>query len=257
MSARPEAAAFSSTPGTRSQASGRRARRSRGAPLASRMASRKRPDAAKRTVARQEAARKRSAPGKRFVGEAADQSAKARRDERKKVARMARAARKAKPAEAARTAGRTKKARPRTTGSRASAPPNPARAVAEAEAAFRAAEEDAALHGAEVEPVEAPELPVTDDPAAATHERGLHLLPTASEPTVAERPAAERSYEPSVDVSNERGESAIGDGESPPLGSALAGLARTAFGLVRTLVAVPFRLALAIPRFAIRAVASV
>ncbi len=221
------------------------------------MASRKRPGAAKRTVAKQEAARKRSAPGKRFVGETADQSANARRDERKKVARMVRAARKAQPAEAARTAGRSKTARARTRGSRASAPSRRARDAADIEAALRAAEADAALHGAEVEPVEASELPATDDPAAATRERGaLHLLPSASEPTVAERSAAEPPSEPSVDVSGARDESAIGDAAAP-LGSAVADLARTALSLVRTIIAVPFRLALAIPRFAIRAVASV
>ncbi|HEX9049910.1 MAG TPA: hypothetical protein VF841_05190, partial [Anaeromyxobacter sp.] len=78
------------------------------------MATRKRPGSARRTWARQEAARKRSASGKRFVGETAGQSAAARRDERKKAARMARAARAAKPAEAARTAGRAKHPRART-----------------------------------------------------------------------------------------------------------------------------------------------
>ena len=53
------------------------------------MASKKRPGSAKRTLAKQEAARKRGAPGKRFIDETADQSLQARRVERQKVERMA------------------------------------------------------------------------------------------------------------------------------------------------------------------------
>src|SRR5512142_1293458 len=143
------------------------------------MATKKRPGSAKRTVARQEAARRRSAPGKQFVGETADQSAKAKRDERKKVARMARAAaRKAVPAEAARTVGRAKKASANAKRGAGSAGDRAARTVARAEAAFRAAEEDAALHGAEIEPLETPARPAADDPAAGTRDRpSLQLLP--------------------------------------------------------------------------------
>jgi hypothetical protein len=211
------------------------------------MASRKRPGSAKRTVAKQEAARKRSAPGKRFVGETAEQSARARAAERKKVARMARASRKAKPAEAARTAGHAKRAK---RGGRSAGEPTAPEA-----AAFRAAEEDAALRGAEVEPLEPSHMPGPDHAAAETGEQAtVHVLPTAAERAGAGRAAAEQWFEPSVDVSGDR---AVGDGSPPPLGWALADLARSALGLVRTLVAVPFRIALAIPRFAIRAVASV
>jgi hypothetical protein len=213
------------------------------------MASRKRPGSAKRTVAKQEAARKRSAPGKRFVGETAEQSARARNEERKKVARMARAARKAKPAEAARTAGHAKKAK---RGGRTAGEP-----TAREAAAFRAAEEDAALRGAEVEPIEPALMASADDAAAETREQAtVHVLPTPAERAVSGRTAAEQWFEPSVDISSERA-SAVGDASPPPLGSALADLARSALGLVRTILAVPFRVAFAIPRFAIRAVASV
>ncbi len=221
------------------------------------MATRKRPGSAKRTVARQEAARKRSAPGKRFVGETAEQSENARRSERRKVARMAHAARAAKPAQAARTAGHAKKARGGANAARRSAEQRTPRKAAEAKAALRAAEEDAALHGAEVEPASS-ERAVADDPAAETRERGtLHLLPGASERTDAGRAGAGPGWEPSVDASSTGDETAIGEASPPPLRWALADLARGAFGLARTLVGVPFRIALAIPRIAIRAVASV
>lgn len=214
------------------------------------MASRKRPGAARRTPAKQETARKRSAPGKRFVGETAEQSARARSDERRKVARLARAARKAKPAEAARTAGHAKKAK--------RGPGLAGESIARAAAAFRAAEEDAALRGAEVEPIEPSSTAVSDDPTAETREREtVHVLPTAAEPAGPGRTAAEQWYEPTVDISDEKLESAIGEASPPPLGWALADLARSALRLTGTLVGVPFRIALAIPRFAIRAVVSV
>ncbi len=218
------------------------------------MATRKRPGAAKRTVARQEADRKRSAPGKRFVGETAEQSEKARRAERKKVARMTRAARKAKPAEAARTAGRKRTSRPGSRPKRAAVAAKPApRAAVEAEAALRAAEEDAALHGAEVEPAGAEGPPPLI--AEAANEPAVGLLPAATERGPGEsRSFAEVRHEPPVDVSAER--SAIGEEEPPPLGSAIADLARSALGLARTVIGIPFRIALAIPRVALRAVAN-
>jgi hypothetical protein len=161
------------------------------------------------------------------------------------------AARKASPGEAARTVERPKRASakrgPGSAGDRA------ARTVARAQAAFRAAEEDAARRGAEVEPAVPSERPGADDPAAQTRERpSLHLL---SEVAEAEPAASEPPYEPSVDVSD--AESAIGEAPPPPLGLAVADLARSALGLVRTLVGVPFRIALAIPRLALRAIASV
>jgi hypothetical protein len=53
------------------------------------MAVRNRPRAAKHAVRQQQARVRRGAPGKRFIGEAATQSAGARREERKKVERMA------------------------------------------------------------------------------------------------------------------------------------------------------------------------
>src|SRR5512144_2744792 len=175
------------------------------------MATRKRPGAAKRTVAKQEAARKRSAPGKRFVGETADQSARARQDERKKVARMAHAARAAKRVEAARTAGHPKKARPHSKAGRAAAAPRTAREAFEAGSAFRAAEEDAALRGAEVEPLASSGRPGTEDLAAQAERPSLHLLPGA-----AERATPAPAFEPSVDVSDPEG--AIGEASPPPLG---------------------------------------
>jgi hypothetical protein len=53
------------------------------------MAAKDRPGSARDAMGQQEARTRRGAPGKRFVGEGADQSAKARRAERKKVERMA------------------------------------------------------------------------------------------------------------------------------------------------------------------------
>jgi hypothetical protein len=53
------------------------------------MASKNRPESAKDTIAQQEAEVRRGAPGKRFIGEAAEQSQRARRAERQKVERMA------------------------------------------------------------------------------------------------------------------------------------------------------------------------
>jgi hypothetical protein len=53
------------------------------------MAVKNRPGAAKRAMGQQEARFKRSAPGKRFIGEAAEQSERARSEVRKKVERMA------------------------------------------------------------------------------------------------------------------------------------------------------------------------
>lgn len=53
------------------------------------MAGKIRPGAAKQALAQQEAQVRRSAPGKRFVGEAAAQSRQAREAERERVERMA------------------------------------------------------------------------------------------------------------------------------------------------------------------------
>jgi len=55
------------------------------------MAVKKRPESAKATLGRQRAQTKRGAPGKRFIGETAGQSAAARRAELERVARMAEA----------------------------------------------------------------------------------------------------------------------------------------------------------------------
>ncbi|HEY6101422.1 MAG TPA: translation initiation factor IF-2 [Anaeromyxobacter sp.] len=55
------------------------------------MATKKRPRSARETVARRQAEARRGAPGKRFIGERAEQGAAARRVELKKVARMAEA----------------------------------------------------------------------------------------------------------------------------------------------------------------------
>jgi hypothetical protein len=53
------------------------------------MAVKNRPGAARAALGQQEARTRRGAPGRRFVGEGAEQSAKARRDERERVGRMA------------------------------------------------------------------------------------------------------------------------------------------------------------------------
>lgn len=53
------------------------------------MAVKNRPGSARAAMGQQEARMRRGAPGKRFIGEGAEQSAKARRDERRKVERMA------------------------------------------------------------------------------------------------------------------------------------------------------------------------
>jgi hypothetical protein len=53
------------------------------------MAVKNRPGSARETMGQQEARTRRGAPGKRFVGQGAEQSAKARDDERRKVERMA------------------------------------------------------------------------------------------------------------------------------------------------------------------------
>jgi hypothetical protein len=223
------------------------------------MASKNRPGSAKRTVAKQEAARKRGAPGKQFVGETAAQSARAKQAQRKKVARMARAARSARPAEAARTAGpapaapksRKAKAPPRPRGAPAPAPGLDTRKLAEAEAELRASEERAALAGAEVEPAEGPLASVSRLPT-----------PEERDPVrLADAEAARRAVAPEVwtppsdDVSREHG-AAEAAGGSPPLGWAMTDLVRSALGLLRTVVAVPFRIAVAVPRFALRAVFS-
>jgi hypothetical protein len=53
------------------------------------MAAKSRPGSAKQALAQQAAGFRRGAPGKRYVGETATQSARAREGERKRVARMA------------------------------------------------------------------------------------------------------------------------------------------------------------------------
>lgn len=52
------------------------------------MTVRKRPDAAREELRRQESRTRRGAPGKRFVGDAAGQSGAAKRAERRKVERL-------------------------------------------------------------------------------------------------------------------------------------------------------------------------
>ncbi len=209
------------------------------------MASRKRPKAAKGTYARQEAVRRRGTPGKRFVGETAGQSADARQRERKKVARMARAARKAKPAEAARKAGARKPAKRRTSPEAAPSVPRIPEAVE-----LRAAEADAARAGAEIEPVERP---------LATVSR----LPPASAPGIAGEADAEPGARavapdawqtaPPAEPADGGAQEAVGDAPPPP-GRAFADLARSALGLAGSVLALPLRFALAVPRLALRAV---
>jgi len=53
------------------------------------MAVKNRPGSARAALGQQQARTRRGAPGKRFVGEGAEQSATSRRDERSKVGRMA------------------------------------------------------------------------------------------------------------------------------------------------------------------------
>jgi hypothetical protein len=53
------------------------------------MAGKNRPGSTRSTLGQQEAEVRRGAPGKRFIGEAAEQSQRARRAERQKVERMA------------------------------------------------------------------------------------------------------------------------------------------------------------------------
>jgi len=53
------------------------------------MAVKKRPRAAREALAQQAAATRRNAPGRRFVGDAREQSERARREERARVTRMA------------------------------------------------------------------------------------------------------------------------------------------------------------------------
>ncbi|HET8539221.1 MAG TPA: hypothetical protein VFL83_05060 [Anaeromyxobacter sp.] len=217
------------------------------------MASKKRPGSAKRTVAKQEAARKRSAPGKRFVGETAEQSERARQGERKKVARMARAARKAKRAEAARTAGAKRRGRGGAKRARKGPAPAPERlpaAVPDAEATFRAAEQEAALAGAEVEPLGRPLATVTSLPAREDGDPGRRADAEAAARAV----ATEDVWDLSADVSREHGGGTPIDGPAPPFRWAMADLVRSAFGLARTVVVAPLRLALAVPRLALRAV---
>lgn len=205
------------------------------------MATKKRRGAAKGTYARQEAARKRGAAGKRFVGETAAQSAEARKQERKKVARMARAARRdVRPAEAAMTVGATGAPRPAE---------QPAPESGEGEAAFRAAEADAALAGAEVEPLERPLASVSHLPPRDAAEK-LRQLDAEG----AARATAPSSWEePYADVSAEHAADRGADA-APPLGGVITELVRSALGLVRTLATAPFRLAMALPRLALRAV---
>jgi hypothetical protein len=186
------------------------------------MASRNRPGSAKRTVAKQEAARKRGA-------------------------------RKAKPAEAARTAGRRRHAATGGKAAKRSGGRAPARKAAEAEAevvALRASEADAALSGAEVEPL----LPVDGAAAEPAAEPKDAVRRADADVTVRAVPADPWWQAPSSDVSAEHGG---GSGAAePPFGWAMAGLVRSALGLARTVVTAPLRLALAIPRLALRAVTS-
>jgi hypothetical protein len=209
------------------------------------MATKKRPGSAKRTLAKQEAARKRGAPGKQFIGETAGQVAKAKRAERKKVARMARAAR---PAEAARTAGPKRSSQARKAARR----PEPT--MPENEAAFRAAEQDAAEHGAEVEPIEQAEPLLRAVPAPEQHD-GEHDAARLREAAAELGAVTADAWGASSDPDERRAEGAgTASDTTPPLGLSMSDLVRSALGLVRTAVTVPFRIALAIPRLALRAV---
>ncbi|HEX9049775.1 MAG TPA: hypothetical protein VF841_04515, partial [Anaeromyxobacter sp.] len=112
-----------------------------------------------------------------------------------------------------------------------------------------------ALRGAEVEPVARWAGPGADDPAAETREPpALHLLTGAA--GAAEGAAPEPTHAPSIDVSGASAGVVGEEEDEPALGWALADLARSALGLARTLVGVPLRIALALPRLALRAVAS-
>jgi hypothetical protein len=64
------------------------------------MASRDRPGSARRRIGRQRAETRRNAPGKRFIGERAEQSAAARRAELQRVRELAQAEAAARRAEA-------------------------------------------------------------------------------------------------------------------------------------------------------------
>ncbi len=210
------------------------------------MATKRRRGAAKQAIAKQEAARKRSAPGKRFVGETAGQSARAKRAQRKKVARMARGGRAATRAEAARAAGPSHEARegaPKGNGAWAGAEQG-----GQTEAAFRAAQADAALSGAEVEPLDRPLASVSHLPSH--EERDAERLARAEAPTHGGA-APDAWAAPSEDVSREHG-----GGAASPLGPALGGLVRSGLGLARSVAAVPLRIAFAVPRMVLRAVFS-
>jgi hypothetical protein len=130
-------------------------------------------------------------------------------------------------------------ARPRPVGQRA---PESGRS----EAAFRAAEEDAALAGAEVEPREAPLASVSRLPAREAAERVRQLDAENAAGALDDPPWGEP---PSADVSAEHGVAA-----TPSLGWAVADLVRSAFGLARAVAGAPIRLAVAVPRLALRAV---
>ncbi len=212
------------------------------------MATKRRRGAAKRTYAKQEAVRKASAPGKRFVGETAAQSAHDKQRERNKVARMQRASRAARPAEAARTAGK-KRASPRRTEVPTPPPEETTQPESgQSQAAFRTAEEDAALAGAEVEPLARPLATVSRLTPRDAAER-LHQ----DEPEAGGGVAPDPWRELSADVPEER--AGVRPAEAaPPLGWAMTDLVRSALGLARTVLSVPFRIALAVPRFALRAV---
>ena len=216
------------------------------------MATKRRRGSARRTYASQEAARKRGAPGKRFVGETAEQSADARERERKHVGRMAGAVREAQPAEAARTAGsRRTERKDDASGPGPAGQPSPE--SGQSEAAFRAAQEDAALAGAEVEPPEPPEPPlatVSRLPARDVAERMRQLDAEIAGGPTEDPPWGEP---PSADVSAEHG-AERGAAVTPSLGWAVADLFRSALGLARAVAAAPLRFVLALPRLALRAV---
>ncbi len=179
------------------------------------MATKKRPGSARRILAKQEAARKQPAPGKRFVGETAGESTKARRAQRAKVARTARsaAAREARPVAAARSVAAK---RPSRKAKAPAAPRSP------------------------------PELQVVQqepEPAAPSFTSGVSEETRGAGAEAAARAVAFEPAEPlSVDVSDEYRDAA------PPLGAALADLLRSALRLARTLVTTPLRLAIALRR---------
>lgn len=210
------------------------------------MATKRRRGAAKQAIAKQEAARKRTAPGKRFVGETAKQSARAKQAQRKKVARMARGALAAKRAEAARTAGASHQ--PWEDSSKADGGWPPSEQGGQPDASFRAAQEDAALSGAEVEPLEQPLASVSHLPSQRDRDAERRVEDEASTQHATE---TDDWTAPSEDVSREHG-----DERPAPLGSAVTGLVRSGLGLARSVAAAPFRLAIAVPRMVLRAVLS-